>query len=151
MTANMKDVLAGGVFIALGLVFGLDTYLELEFGTPLRMGPGFFPIMLAGLLILIGVVVALQAINKEQSPMSAIPWRGLVLILIAPIIFGLTVRGLGFVPAVALVVVLSAFASSRMKPLIAIALIAGMTLFCVAVFSYGLGLPVRLFGPWLVG
>ncbi len=151
MTANMKDVLAGGVFIALGLVFGLDTYLELEFGTPLRMGPGFFPIMLAGLLILIGVVVALQAINKEQSPMSAIPWRGLVLILISPIIFGLTVRGLGFVPAVALVVVISAFASSRMKPLIAIALIAGMTLFCVAVFSYGLGLPVRLFGPWLVG
>jgi hypothetical protein len=26
---------------------------------------------------------------------------------------------------------------------------AGLTIFCLAVFSYGLGLPLPLLGPWL--
>ena len=32
---------------------------------------------------------------------------------------------------------------------LALALTVGLTMFCVLVFSYGLGLPLRLFGPWL--
>jgi hypothetical protein len=33
-------------------------------------------------------------------------------------------------------------------PLAAVLTVA-LTLFCVLVFSFGLGLPLRLFGPWL--
>jgi hypothetical protein len=36
-----------------------------------------------------------------------------------------------------------------MKPLTAILLSAGLTLFAVSVFSYALGLPFRRFGPWI--
>jgi hypothetical protein len=32
---------------------------------------------------------------------------------------------------------------------LAIVLTAGLTLFCVAVFHWGLGMPVPLFGPWV--
>jgi hypothetical protein len=151
MTANVKDVLAGCVFVALGLLFGWNAYAELDIGTTFRMGPGFFPVMLSGLLVLIGIVVAVQSIGHEQSEISRFPWRGLVLILLSPIVFGLTVRGLGFIPAVALVTIISAFASTRMGVLMALIITLFMTLFCTAVFLYGLGLPVRPFGPWLVG
>jgi hypothetical protein len=151
MTANVKDVVAGGAFIALGLLFGWNAHNELEIGTAFRMGPGYFPVLLSGLLIFIGLVVAIQAVGKEQSPMTGLPWRGLVLILISPIVFGLTVRGLGFIPSVALVVIISAFASRRMSFLMAAIVTLGMTVFCTAVFLYGLGLPIRTLGPWLVG
>jgi hypothetical protein len=33
----------------------------------------------------------------------------------------------------------------------ALALIAGLTLFCIAVFDWGLGLPLSPIGPWLGG
>ena len=73
----------------------------------------------------------------------------MLFILAAPILFGITVRGLGFVPSLFLCALVACFASTRMKPLMAVALSAGVTIFSVAVFSYGLGLPFRLFGPWL--
>ena len=81
--------------------------------------------------------------------MHAVPWRGLVLILAAPVVFGLTVRGLGLLPAIALVALISSFASRRMRPVLAAAITVVLTAFCVLVFNVGLGLPIRLIGPWL--
>ena len=74
-----------------------------------------------------------------------------MLILLAPVVFGVTVRGFGLLVSVALVVAISAFASRRMSWRLAIALTVGLTLFCVIVFNVGLRLPVRLFGPWVGG
>ena len=50
-----------------------------------------------------------------------------------------------------LVALISAFASQRMPVLLAFVLSVALTIFCVVVFSLGLGLPLRLFGPWLLG
>ena len=43
---------------------------------------------------------------------------------------------------------IAAFASSRMKPAMALALALAITVFSAAVFSYALGLPFERFGPW---
>ncbi len=151
MIVNTKDFAAGLLFIGLGLYFGLTALFGLDIGTAFRMGPGYFPVMLASLLILLGAVVAIKSIGQPNVPIGNAPWRGLVLILIAPILFGTTVRGIGLAPAVALVVLVSAFASRRMGIVAAIAITVGMTAFCIAVFHYGLGLPIRLVGPWIAG
>ena len=63
----------------------------------------------------------------------------------------LTVRGLGLVASIGLVVAVSAFASHRMSLRLAVILIIALTVFCVLVFKFGLGLPMRLVGPWLGG
>ena len=73
----------------------------------------------------------------------------MLFILPAPIVFGLTVRGLGFVPSLFITALIACFASHRMKPLTAIALSIAITVFSVAVFSYALGLPFERFGPWV--
>ena len=150
MTVNIRDIGAGLIFIAIGILFGLGS-IGLEIGTALRMGPGYFPLVLAGLLVGLGLVILAHGLGHPTTGGLAIPWRGLVLILVAPVVFGLTIRGLGLVPAVMLVVLISAFASQRMSMLLALVLSVALTLFCVLVFSFGLGLPLRLFGPWLVG
>jgi hypothetical protein len=145
---NVKDIGAGVIFIAIGLAFGAGA-LSLPLGTALRMGPGYFPLILAGLLVALGLAIVVYGLGHSAPAGHAVPWRGLMLILAAPVVFGLTVRGLGLAPALALVALLSAFASRRMSVWLALALTVGLTLFCVLVFSFGLGLPLRLFGPWL--
>jgi hypothetical protein len=72
-----------------------------------------------------------------------------VLVLAAPVVFGLTVRRLGLVPAIVITSVLSVYASRRAGTRLAAVMAAGLTLFCLAVFTYGLRLPLPLFGPWL--
>ncbi|KQZ99493.1 hypothetical protein ASD64_14190 [Mesorhizobium sp. Root157] len=139
--------LCAAFFIGLGIFFAAQS-LGLDLGTAVRMGPGYFPLLLAILLILLGVIVFLSAIKTESEPIGHIAWRGIFLILPAPIFFGLTVRGLGFVPSIFLTGLIAGFASQRMKPLTALLLSAGLTLFAVVVFSYALGLPFQRFGPW---
>jgi hypothetical protein len=150
VTNRLRDALAGAIFIALGLIFVFGA-MDLERGTAFRMGPGYFPLVLAGLLILIGAAVALRALREEAIAihMHAVPWRGLVLILAAPVLFGLTVQGLGLLPAIVIVAAVSSFASRRMTPVLAAGITVVLTAFCVLVFNVGLGLPIRLFGPWL--
>ena len=43
---------------------------------------------------------------------------------------------------------IACFATSKMKPLHAVALAAGVTVFSTLVFVQGLGLPFRLLGTW---
>ncbi|MGH6762883.1 MAG: tripartite tricarboxylate transporter TctB family protein [Phyllobacterium sp.] len=145
---NKLDGLCGLIFVAIGLFFAWNALL-LPLGTAFRMGPGYFPLVLAGLLIFLGLVVIVQATQYEDVPIGPIAWRGMLLILPAPVVFGLTVRGLGFAPALFLTALIAAFASRKMKPVTALLLAGGITLFSVIVFSYGLGLPFRRFGPWL--
>src|SRR5215217_7886996 len=140
MAFNTRDASAGLIFVAIAALFALGS-LRLELGTALRMGPGYFPLVLSGLLAALGVAIIVCSLREAPVPAGAVPMRGLPLILLAPVVFGLTVRGLGLVPAVALVVLLSAFASRRMGVALALALTVGLTAFCVLVFSYGLGLP----------
>ncbi|MCO5083968.1 MAG: tripartite tricarboxylate transporter TctB family protein [Rhizobiaceae bacterium] len=138
----------GTLFIAAGAFFAIQS-LGLEIGNAFKMGPGYFPLVLAGVLILLGLVILVQATRVAGEPVGAIAWRGGAFILPAPIFFGLTVRGLGFAPALFLTCLIAAFASHRMKPAAALVLAAAVTAFSVGVFSYGLGLPFRLIGRWL--
>lgn len=145
---NVRDMAAGAVFVAIGLAF-LAGALTLDIGTAFKMGPGYFPLVLSGLMVLLGAVVMAKSVNMPAEVIGTVPWRGLVLILAAPVIFGATVRGLGLLVALPLAIVAAASASRRTSFVTAIALVAGLTFFCILVFSYGLGLPLPLLGRWL--
>ncbi len=149
MTINIKDASAGALFIVLGVGFGLNAYLSLDLGTTMRMGPGYFPLLLSGLLVILGVAILLRAFGAPNDTWGAFAWRGLLFISVGPILFGALIQGLGLVPALAIIAFVTSFASQRMSLWLAIALSAGLTLFCVAVFSWGLGSPIRLFGSWM--
>ena len=149
MTVNRKDAAAGALFIVLGVIFGLNAYLNLELGTNIRMGPGYFPLLLSGTLVVLGLAILFHAFAVDDEPWGNIPWRGLFFILLGPIAFGLTLGRLGLVPSLAIISFITSFASYRMNALLAVALTVGLTIFCVAVFVWGLGSPIRLWGPWM--
>jgi hypothetical protein len=145
---NHRDLLLGAIFALIGAGFVIAAR-GLDMGTAQRMGPGLFPVILASVLMLLGIAIAAQAFFTAEEPIGKVPWRGLVLILAAPVLFGVTVRGLGLIGAVALAIATSTFASQRAGLVLAGLLTLGLTIFCVLVFSYGLGLPIPLRGPWL--
>jgi hypothetical protein len=147
-TFDMTNALCGTLFIMIGLFFVVQS-LSLDLGTAFRMGPGYFPLLLAGILTLLGLIILVQATRTQSERMEPLAWRGIIFILLSPIVFGLTVRGLGFVPSLFVSAFIAAFASQRMKPVWAAVLAVGITIFSVAVFSYALGLPFERFGPWV--
>lgn len=145
---DKADAHAGIALVLIGLYFGVQSWM-LPLGTTLRMGPGYFPLVLSGLLILLGLIVALQSIGREGQPIGRLAWRGALFILPAPVIFGLTVRGLGFVPAIFVATLIASRASVKMSWTASLVLTVAVTIFATLIFSYGLGLPYRRFGPWL--
>jgi (S)-mandelate dehydrogenase len=151
MRANRTDLLAAAIFIATGLGFAAHAWFGLNVGRALRMGPGYFPLVLGLVLTGFGVVVAAQALRNEEQPGARIAWRGLILVTTAIVYFGLTIRGLGLVPALIGSILIAAYASPRMTLVIAGALAAGLTAFAVGTFKYAVRLPLDLLGPWITG
>ena len=145
-----KDILSGLIFIGIGLAFGIAAS-GYQLGTAFRMGPGYFPVVLAGAMVLLGVAIVAKGLLTAvpDDPPAPIPWRGILLLVGAILFFGATIRGLGLVPALFFTVFASAMASRRNTLPSALLLAAGMTAFCVLIFSYGLGVTIPLFGPWL--
>lgn len=150
MALDRANALCGAIFIAFGAYFALNA-LSLDLGTAFRMGPGFFPLALAAVLVLLGAIIFVQAVRVHGEPVGPIAWRGMLLILPAPVFFGLTIRGLGFVPALFVTAFIACFASVRMSLVWALVLAAAVTAFSTLVFIKGLGLPFVLFGTWIGG
>jgi len=145
-----RDVVGGVVVMAIGVGFLLFGQ-ELPMGSSVRMGPGYFPTILSVLMIVLGLLIAvlgLRGPTGESGP-SALPWRGLILIIGATLLFGLTLRGLGLGPVLVLTVLATAWASRYAKLRSSVLLSVGLAVFCSVLFIRLLGLPLPLVGPWL--
>ena len=145
----LKDILAGGIFIALGLAFALGS-LAYTIGTPLRMGPGYVPLVLGILLAAIGVAVIVKGfIAGEGDEIGTPDWRAMVLITAALLFFGITVRGLGVVGALFGASLLAALARSQTSWKEALLFAVGITVLSVVIFIFALQLRLPLVGPWI--
>ena len=146
-----KDLLAGAVFVGFGLAFAV-TSTTYEIGSALRMGPGFFPLVLGGILVLLGVLIAVTGlVAAEGGEIGTVPWRALVLLIAAILFFGFTVRDLGLAPALFVAVLLAVFAGRNVRPVPALVIAASLTALSVLIFVYALQLRLPLVGPWLGG
>lgn len=151
MHGARKDLLAGGTFIAFGLAFGI-TSTTYELGSPLRMGPGFFPLVLGVLLVVLGVIIAVKAfVAGEGDDLGPTPWKAAVLLVASLLFFGFTVRGLGLVPALLVSVFLAAMAGRRARPVPALIISVSLTALSVLIFVTVLQLRLPYFGTWLQG
>ena len=144
---NNKDFLAGLLFLALGVltVFFARDY---PMGLAARMGPGYFPTVLGGMLCLFGLDILLRGIRSGEPVQGTWGWRPLGLITLAIVVFGFTMEKLGLVPALILLFFVAALAGRefRFKEVLLLAVL--MSTFAAAVFVYGLKLPYPLFGSY---
>lgn len=141
-----EDIFAGLIFLAISALFAITAVNTLEIGTPGLMGPGFFPLMVALMLGGLAIVIIAGARSAEPEPKrKPISWRAVFFVISSALAFALTVRNVGLMPALAISIALSVSASRKMTLLRGSLIVVGMTIFCIAIFSYGIGLTVELF------
>ena len=123
---------------------------DYRFGTAGRMGPGYFPKVLASILILLGVVSLVRSLATKGEPLGSLAWKQLALILLACALFAWALPRLGLVVALLALCLVSAAASPKFRfDLKASVGLVALIAFSVGVFVYGLGVPMPLLGAWL--
>ncbi|MDA8126925.1 MAG: tripartite tricarboxylate transporter TctB family protein [Deltaproteobacteria bacterium] len=140
---NNKDFWSGIMFVVLGCaaMIGARNY---PFGSTLRMGPGYLPTLLGGILTVFGIYIGLRGLRRSDTMKGGWSWRALLILPLAMVLFGVLMEYAGFVPALMAVIIASAMATpeSRWKEVLLISI--GLTALCSVVFIWGLGLTFPL-------
>lgn len=147
---NHRDFWSGMMFIAIGLLF-IALSQQYQFGTSAKMGPGYFPTVLGGLMAFLGVLICLEGMGKHAVPtkLSPIGWRELILVLVAVVAFAAALPYLGMVLALAILISISALASHEFRPRDTILSIVFLTILSYVVFVYGLELQFPVWPKFL--
>jgi hypothetical protein len=145
---NNRDFWAGIMLIVTG-AGAIIIARNYAFGTSLRMGPGYFPSVLGGLLCLFGLYLVAMGLHRKER-MEGRGWslRALIVLPLALVLFGLLMEHAGFIPALVVLIFGSALAGKEFKFVEVLLLAIGLTAFSVVLFIWGLGLPYPLLVGW---
>ena len=141
--SNNRDFWAGIMLIAFGAasIFIARGY---PFGSTMRMGPGYFPSMLGGILVLFGIYVMIVGLRKGERIAVHCSLRAVIVLQLSLIAFGILMTHAGFIPAMAALIFGSASAGREFKVVEVLLLTVLLTGLSVAIFIWGLGLPYPL-------
>jgi hypothetical protein len=143
---NHPDLLAGLIFIVIGAL-GLWAGRDLRMGTAATMGPGYLPLIVSGLILLIGLGVTIMGLLRSNEPLGVVRLRPLLIILVAVGGFAYAAGSLGFVIAAAWLIGVGSLADPESRVREIAASIVVLTIFGILVFIVGLGVQMQL-GPF---
>ena len=122
---NNRDFWAGVMLIVTGAT-SVIVARDYAFGTSVRMGPGYFPSVLGGLLVLFGLYLVASGLRSNEKIEPGWSLRALVVLPLSLVMFGLLMEYAGFVPALMVLIVGSAAAGSEFRLVEALLLAAGL-------------------------
>ena len=143
-----QDFWAGLMFIAFGIFF-VVVARNYQMGTAVRMGPGYFPTMLGGLMVILGAIVLFTSLTVKGASVPKMSFKPIFFISLALILFGYLLKPLGFILALVLMVFVSAFGGHEFKAKEVSILTVVLIIFSVLVFVKGLTLPFPLWPAFL--
>ncbi|KRE17967.1 hypothetical protein ASE63_01900 [Bosea sp. Root381] len=156
---STQDFAAGLFMLALALL-ALFLSRDLPTGTLRQLGPGMLPKSFAVICAGLGLLLSANSLRYNGEKLTGFSWRGVFFVLGAACLFGLTIRGfeigplkvpaLGMLVSGPIVVLVSGFAATDVRPKELIIFAAAMTAGCALMFKYALSLPIPL-APWLLG
>lgn len=145
-----KQAVSGLLFIAIGGI-AAATSLNYRLGTPMRMGPGFFPVAVGVITALLGAFLVLRGLRTAEADEKitlALPplrvLRAASFILLAVVLFALLIRPAGLVASTVAVVALSSLAKAGGSLRETLALSIVLPAIAVAIFIVGLNMPLNL-------
>ena len=138
-----QDLVAGLLIAAFGLG-ALWLGRDWPTGTLAAVQSGLFPRMLSLLLVLFGTIIAGRGLLTAGPGLSAWAWRPLIGVTVAVLAFAAALESLGLVAAVLLLVGLGNFAGQPLRPLPLLLLGGALAFGCIALFVWGLGLPLQV-------
>ena len=122
---SQKDFFSGLLFMAMGIAvaWGATAY-AVDDGA--GMGPGYFPLMLGGLMAVLGTIITFKALvveTKDGDKIGSWAWKPLFFIITGNLVFGLLLGGLpsikfpafGLIAAIYALTLISAMAGEEFK------------------------------------
>jgi uncharacterized membrane protein len=140
---NKKDFWAGMMLTGIGAA-AMFIARDYRFGSALRMGPGFFPTILGGILIAFGVCIMAVGLRSGEKIQGSLSLRALIMLPLSLVLFGILMEKAGFLPALAVLVFGSAASGREFRFIEVLLLTALLTMASAALFIWGLGLPYPL-------
>ena len=153
---SQQDWWAGIMFIGFGLFFMLFSMGTPEFvdnivgtrliagyqmGSSVRMGPAYFPAVLGGMLVFLGLLVLFDAIVEEGPKVSKFHFRPLLFVAASSLAFAYLLKPLGLVLASVALVFISAYGGHEFKWKEVAIMSVVLVIFSVLVFVKALALP----------
>jgi putative tricarboxylic transport membrane protein len=140
---NPRDFFGGLALIGVA-VFALWASSDLPGMHGFAFGPGTAPRMFAVLLGILGAGIALVGFFTDGPNIERFAIRGPVLVTASILVFAGLLRPAGLVLAGFISMVVAASATNEVRWVETLIWSAVMTLFCVILFPYLLGLPMQL-------
>lgn len=141
---NNRDFWTGVMFVAIG-VTSMLVARNYAFGNARHMGPGFYPSILGGLLTLMGIYTIVKGIQKKEKFEGNWSVRALITIPVFIVLAAFVMKHWGFIPALVLLIIGSAYAGREFKFSEVLPLAIGLTFLSAIAFIWGLELPFPLF------
>jgi len=132
------------MFIAFGVFFVAWSFAKYQMGSAVRMGPGYFPAVLGGLLVVLGLMVLAKSLAVDGPRVEAFHFKPLLLVSGSVVAYGYLMKPGGLVVATASAVIIGALAGEEFKWKEVVVLTLVLVLFSWLVFVRGLTLPFPL-------
>lgn len=145
MRVRSPQDLIGGLALLLLAVAAFSQLGDIRMGTASRMGPGYFPIILAGLVGLLGIGIAARGVTADGPGLESWGWRHILPVVAGITFFAFAIRPLGLVVAGGGLVLIGSFAAPDLRWKETLIFGASLVLFTVLLFKVALGLP---FAVW---
>jgi len=155
VTLAIRDpagLVAGMLFLTVG-AGAISIASGYALGTLLHMGPGYFPVVLGVLLVLIGGGLIAQALLSTVAAPAAAPappsgrlaLRPLLVVIASVLVFAGGIDRVGLIPSVFVTALLASLAGPKPKRLEALLIAVVLSALSAGIFFYGLKLPFALF------
>ncbi len=141
---NGKDFYAGLFFFFVGIVTVYEAR-GYSIGTARDMGPGYFPILIGCLLLVIGAATAVRGLWLKGEGFKMNTARPLLMVSAAALSFALLLKPCGLIIALLALVFISCLGSREFRIRYAVILYVVLAAMATILFVYILALPLPLF------
>jgi hypothetical protein len=142
---HAKNLVTGGLYTGFGLLTAVLAS-GYRMGTPVAMGPGFFPFWLGVALAVIGAILVVKssrgAAVDGSTRLESWDLRSLSIVSASVILFGIALPVLGLMVSTALLVLVSSFASREFSLKVTLINVIILLAITYVVFVLGLGLQI---------
>lgn len=125
-------------------MFGQD----LEMGGALRMGPGYFPKVLSGVIAVFGGGFCLSAFAVDGPEWEKAAWLPLAVVVGAVVLFAVMIKWAGLAATIVAVVLLSTLAAADRRWRESVPFALGLAFCCVVIFRLILSLHLPIWPQW---
>jgi drug/metabolite transporter (DMT)-like permease len=143
---SQRDFWSGVMFIVIGGGFAIGA-TNYSMGVSARPGPGYFPLILSVIMVLLGAIVLFKSLTIETEggdPIGDIAWRPLIVVVVAITVFGLLLPRLGMIITVPVLIFITSLAGDefRWKGVLAAAVVLTAASYLIFIFGLKLTIPV---------